>query len=36
MGEFDAEVGNVIVHGKADSLLGVDGVVIPFKVDDGL
>ena len=34
MGELDSEVGNILFHGEAGSLLGVDGVVAPFKVDD--
>ena len=33
MGEIDLEFGNVVIYGEADSLLGVDGVVVPFKVD---
>ena len=33
MGELNPEVGNVVFHGEADSFLGVDGVVVPLKVD---
>ena len=31
--EFDSEVGNVVVHFKADCAIGVNGVVVPLYVD---
>ena len=34
--EFYSEVGNVVVHCKADYALGVHGVVVPLQVDSGV
>ena len=34
--EFDSEVGNIVVHCKADCALGVHGVVVPLQVDAGV
>ena len=34
--EFDSEVGNIVVHGEADCVIGVYWSVVPLQVDDGL
>ena len=34
--EFDSEVGNVVVHCKADCAIGVHWVVVPLQVDAGV
>ena len=36
MGELDLDLGIIVVHGEADSLLGMEGVVVPFEVDAGV
>ena len=36
MGELASEVSNVVIYGEADSSFGLDGVVVPLKVDAGL
>ena len=33
MGELASEVGNIVVHGEADSSFDMDRVVVPLKVD---
>ena len=35
-GEFDSEVGNVVVHGEADCAIGMYWAVVPLQVDAGV